>query len=77
MSQRTIPVTVKMSQEDLDRFLECQHKNWPGVPITRSTLVLTLARMGCEWLEKQAKGKKPKVVLLWACLLPAMRIVTS
>jgi hypothetical protein len=59
---RTEAVTVKMTQADLDRFLKCQAVNWPDIPLTRSSLILTLARLGCEQLEREyeTKMKKPK-----------------
>jgi hypothetical protein len=50
-----------MTQADLDRFLDCREKNWPEMPLTRSSLILMLARIGCDRLEEQQhKKKKPK-----------------
>jgi hypothetical protein len=60
MKGRTVAVTVKMTQADLDRFLDCRSKNWPEVPLSRSSLVLMLARLGCDRLEEIAKEEKKK-----------------
>lgn len=57
MNNRTVAVTIKLSKTDLEKFLKCKEDNWKDVPITRSTLLLTLARLGCESLDKK---KKPK-----------------
>lgn len=58
MTKRTIAVTIKLSKADLERFEKCQQDNWPHIQISRSTLLLTLAKLGAERLELE-KHKKP------------------
>ena len=57
MAKRTAQVNVRLTPEDLEIMQQAAAKVWPGVPITKSTLVLTLARRAAEDI---LKGKKPR-----------------
>jgi hypothetical protein len=46
MPKRTTPVTVMMSPEDLEYFTEVANRIWPRSIMTRSSIVLALARIG-------------------------------
>jgi hypothetical protein len=48
MPKRTTPVTVMMSPEDLELFTEVANRIWPRSIMTRSSIVLALARIGAE-----------------------------
>jgi hypothetical protein len=44
-----------MSAEDLALLRKASEKLWPGMPITNSTLVLTLARMKAQEIVEQKR----------------------
>jgi hypothetical protein len=65
MPKRTTPVTVMMSPEDLTLFTDIANRTWPRAIMTRSSIVLALARIGAESLQsslpavpKERKNKK-------------------
>jgi hypothetical protein len=48
MKKRILQVGCRMSTEDLALLRKAAEKLWPGMPITNSTLVLTLARLKAQ-----------------------------
>lgn len=56
MAKRTTSVTVKMSAEDYAQLEKAANAIWPGAVLTRSSIVLGLARMGADTVLKK-KGK--------------------
>jgi len=48
MAKRTTSVTVKMSAEDLALLEEAAGTIWPKAILSRSSVVLGLAKMGAE-----------------------------
>jgi len=57
MGKRTTSVTVKMSEEDLKQLLKAAETIWPKAILTRSSVVLGLARIGAEHALHPAKRK--------------------
>jgi hypothetical protein len=54
--KRTLSVTVKMSEEDLGLLMRAAGKAWSGAIVTRSGIVLGLAKLGAESvLQKKSK----------------------
>ena len=58
MPKRTTPVTVMMSPEDLELFTEVANRIWPRSIMTRSSIVLALARIGAESMSPAKPAKK-------------------
>jgi hypothetical protein len=56
MSKRTTSVTVKMTAEDYTLLNRAAERLWPGALLTRSSIVLGLAKIGAD----VALGKKKK-----------------
>jgi len=57
--KRTLAVSVKMSPEDAALLHKAAMHLWPGAPITRSSYVLALAKLGAETaLARSSKGEK-------------------
>ena len=48
MGKRTTSVTVKMSAEDYELLEKAADAIWPGAVLSRSSIVLGLARMGAK-----------------------------
>jgi hypothetical protein len=57
MGKRTTSVTVKMSEQDFELMNKAAETIWPGAPMTKSSIILGLARMGAEAVLKGAKRK--------------------
>jgi hypothetical protein len=55
MKKRVLQVGCRMSAEDLALLRKASEKLWPGMPITNSTLVLTLARMKAQEIVEQKR----------------------
>jgi hypothetical protein len=51
--KRTLSVTVKMSEEDLATLMKAAAKIWAGAILTRSGIVLALAKIGAEKVLKK------------------------
>jgi hypothetical protein len=51
--KRTLSVTVKMSEEDLAHLMKAAAKKWEGAILTRSGIVLALAKMGADGVLKK------------------------
>lgn len=48
MKKRSLQVNARMSPEDLALLRKAAEKLWPGMPITNSTLLVTLARLKAQ-----------------------------
>jgi uncharacterized protein (DUF1778 family) len=53
MEKRTTTVTVKMTAEDFALLTKAADHIWPKAILTRSSIVLGLARMGAESVLKK------------------------
>jgi hypothetical protein len=51
--KRTLSVTVKMSEEDLSILMKAAAKKWEGAILTRSGIVLALAKIGAGQVLKK------------------------
>jgi len=51
--KRTLSVTVKMSEEDLATLMRAAGKAWSGAILTRSGIVLGLAKIGAASVLKK------------------------
>ena len=56
--KRDIGVTVKMSKADLEQFQKTAQTLWPGLILTRSTMLLSLARLGVQHVQAGEKTRK-------------------
>ncbi len=59
MAKRSIQISVKMEQKDEDLFLKAAGHIWPKAPMSRSAIILGLARIGAESVLPRA-GKEKK-----------------
>jgi hypothetical protein len=57
MEKRTTSVTVKMSAEDFETLKRAADTLWPGAPITNSSIVLGLAKLGASTVKPKKKTK--------------------
>ena len=57
MGKRTVSVTVKMSAEDYTLLKQAADAIWPKAVLTRSSIVLGLARIGAETALKKSWKK--------------------
>jgi hypothetical protein len=55
--KRTLSVTVKMSEEDLGLLMKAAAKIWSGAILTRSGIVLALAKMGAEKVLRKSSSQ--------------------
>jgi len=55
--KRSLSVSIKMSEEDLALLTKAAAQIWPRAVLTRSAIVLGLARIGAETVLKEAKRK--------------------
>lgn len=59
MAKKTLQISVKMEQKDFDLFQRGANTVWPKAPISRSAIVLGLARIGAESvMPRTGKGEK-------------------
>jgi hypothetical protein len=58
MAKRVVTMSLKMTHEDAALLEKAAEHLWPGAPITRSSAVLALAKIGAESVLKTRK-KKP------------------
>jgi uncharacterized protein (DUF1778 family) len=58
MAKRTLQINVRMSNEDLALLQKAAATLWPGVELTTSTIVLSLAKKSAE--EVLHPARKPK-----------------
>lgn len=60
-SKRTAQVNVRLTPEDLELMRKAAEQNWPGLPLSNSTLLLTLAtRQAEQILDAHPRTKKTK-----------------
>ncbi len=57
MGKRTTSVTVKMSAEDYALLTKAADSIWPRAMLTRSSIVLGLAKIGAETVLRPSKKK--------------------
>jgi hypothetical protein len=57
MAKRTLQINVRMSNEDLALLQKAAGAFWPGVELTTSTIVLSLAKKAAEEILR-AKPKR-------------------
>ena len=57
MPKRTIGVSIKMSEEDIALFTKAAAQIWPKAILTRSAIILGLARIGAESVMPRSKHK--------------------
>ena len=61
MTKRTVQITVKMAPEDWELCQQAAEHIWPGAPLSRSSVVLALARLGAKGaLGAESGPSKPK-----------------
>jgi hypothetical protein len=59
MAKRDIQISVKMEQKDFELFMKAAAHVWPKAPMSQSSIVLGLARIGAESvLPRTGKEKK-------------------
>jgi hypothetical protein len=59
MGKRTVSITVKLSAEDDLQLTRAAKQIWPGAIMTKSSILLSLAKLGVESaLSKQKTGRK-------------------
>lgn len=56
MGKRTTHVSVKMSAEDYALLTKAAEAVWPGALLTRSSIVLGLAKLGAETVLKKKRA---------------------
>lgn len=56
--KRTLSISVRMSTEDMKLFQNAADVIWPKAPLTRSSIVLGLARIVSETVLKDHKSGK-------------------
>ena len=57
MAKRTISITAKMTAEDYAHLTKAAQAIWPGALLTKSSIVLGLAKLGADTVLKGKKGK--------------------
>lgn len=58
MAKRTTSVTVKMTSEDYALLQKAADTVWPKALLTRSSIVLGLARIGAEAVLKEKRTSR-------------------
>jgi hypothetical protein len=57
MPKRTVGVSIKMSEEDLALFTKAASQIWPEAILTRTAIILGLARIGAKSVLSKPKHK--------------------
>jgi hypothetical protein len=57
MPKRTVGVSIKMSEEDLALFQKAASQIWPDAILTRTAIILGLARIGAKAVLSRHKQK--------------------
>lgn len=57
-NRRTVSVNVKMTKSDAKDFEAAAKRLWPGAILTRSSIVLSFARIGLEHGGRRSKPGK-------------------
>jgi hypothetical protein len=55
--KRSLSVSIKMSEEDLALFMKAAGQIWPKAVLSRSGIILGLARIGAESVVSHPKHK--------------------
>jgi len=55
--KRSLSVSIKMSEEDLALFMKAAGQIWPKAVLSRSGIILGLARIGAESVVTPQKHK--------------------
>lgn len=58
MEKRTISIGVKMTPEDWSLLAKAAERIWPGAMLTRSSILLSLAKRGADSGLLGKSGKK-------------------
>ena len=58
MEKRTVSIGVKMTPEDWSLLAKAAERIWPGAMLTRSSILLSLAKRGAEGGQLSRSGKK-------------------
>ena len=59
MAKRNLQLNIRLSDDDLALLKKAGAALWPGIPITTSTLILSLAKKAAE----EVLGAKPEEIL--------------
>ncbi|MFZ0773226.1 MAG: hypothetical protein WCA49_23850 [Candidatus Sulfotelmatobacter sp.] len=57
MPKRTVGVSIKMSEEDIALFTKAAAQVWPDAILTRTAIILGLARIGAKSVLSKHKQK--------------------
>lgn len=57
MAKRTVSITAKMTAEDYAHLTKAAEAIWPGALLTKSSIVLGLAKLGADTVLKGGKKK--------------------
>ncbi len=57
MPKRTVGVSIKISEEDLALFQKAASEVWPEAILTRTAIILGLARIGAKSVLSKSKHK--------------------
>jgi hypothetical protein len=57
MPKRTVGVSIKMSEEDIALFTKAAAQIWPDAILTRTAIILGLARIGAKCVLSKHKQK--------------------
>ncbi len=57
MPKRTVGVSIKISEEDLALFQKAASQVWPEAILTRTAVILGLARIGAKAVLSKPKHK--------------------
>ena len=60
MAKRTLQINVRMSNKDSALLQKAAAAQWPGVELTTSTIVLSLAKRSAEQILRPARERKVK-----------------
>lgn len=60
MAKRTLQINVRMSNDDLALLRKAAATLWPGVELTMSTIVLSLAKRSAEQILYPVRDRKTK-----------------
>jgi len=58
MEKRTVSIGVKMTPDDWRSLTMAAERLWPGAMLSRSSVLLSLAKRGAESVKPSRSGKK-------------------
>lgn len=53
VNKRTNSVTIRLTDSDLNLLKQAAEKRWPGAPLSRAAIVLSMAKIGAESVLKK------------------------